>query len=161
MNRNLRTFYRSIFATVLFFGGCSSDMDGSLPHVPEEQVALYDAQKEAIAYVDFPDDATIYLFAGTPVAFIRYDDLVFDFAGRFLGWFHDGVLYDKSCRAVGAKHGIVRGGINTAVTAPEKVKGAKQPKPELPPVEDVFPRPVLFDTWSEQTLLQFFGRQGD
>lgn len=84
----------------MFFGGCSSDTDDSLPLVPEGQAALYDAQKETIAYVDFPHDATIYLFAATPVAFIGYDDLVFDFAGRFLGWFHDGVLYDRSCRAV-------------------------------------------------------------
>lgn len=155
----MKRIFTILFSAALLCGGCDSVSEHALPTLPDGQVALYDIEKEAIAYIDYADEETIYLFSGEPVAFVAFGELVFHFDGRLLGWFRDGVVYDTSCHAVGAVHGIVRGGINTAVTAPEKAKGAKQPKPLRPLVEDAFARPVLFDTWSEQTLTRFFGVQ--
>ena len=68
-----------------------------------------------------------------------------------------GVLYDnKTHHAVGAKHGIAKGGINTVVTHPEKTKGVKQIKPIKPVKGNDFTSPVLIDSWSETTLTDFF-----
>lgn len=150
--------YRSfLFAIAVLGAGCSSDSsEPAIVDPGQGQVTLYDAGKESVAYIDYPDDATIYLFDGEPVAFIRSEELVFSFNGRFLGWYRDGVLYDRTTYAVGARHDIVRGAINTAVTFPDKMKGVKRPKPLKPNVEDAFARPVLYDSWSEQTLTAFF-----
>lgn len=150
--------YRSfLFAVAVLGAGCSSDSSEPVVADPGQgQVTLYDAGKESVAYIDYPDDATIYLFDGEPVAFIRSEELVFSFNGRFLGWYRDGVLYDRTTYAVGARHDIVRGAINTAVTFPDKTKGVKRPKPLRPNVEDAVVRPVLYDNWSEQTLTAFF-----
>ena len=68
----------------------------------------------------------------------------------------DGVLYDRTYHAVGAKHGIVRGGINTVVTRLEKIKGVKHIKPEKPVKGNDFIHPALKDSWSETTLIEFF-----
>ena len=103
--------YRSfLFAVAVLGAGCSSDSSEPVVADPGQgQVTLYDAGKESVAYIDYPDDATIYLFDGEPVAFIRSEELVFSFNGRFLGWYRDGVLYDRTTYAVGARHDIVRG----------------------------------------------------
>ena len=138
--------------------GCSSELPNGSDAAPEElQVALYDRDKEAVVYIDFGDDATLYAYDGEPVAFIHAEEAVFRFNGTFVGWYSDGVLYDKTGYAAGAGHGIVRGAINTVSTFPERVKGVKGVKPVKPFVEDAFARPVCFDTWSEQTLSELLG----
>lgn len=103
--------YRSfLFAVAVLGAGCSSDSSEPAVVDPGQgQVTLYDAGKESVAYIDYPDDATIYLFDGAPVAFIQSEELVFSFNGRFLGWYRDGVLYDRTTYAVGARHDIVPG----------------------------------------------------
>lgn len=103
--------YRSFLSLSPFLGaGCSSDSSEPAVVDPGQgQVTLYDAGKESVAYIDYPDDATIYLFDGAPVAFIQSEELVFSFNGRFLGWYRDGVLYDRTTYAVGARHDIVPG----------------------------------------------------
>jgi hypothetical protein len=81
----------------------------------EKQRCLINKQTEIVAYIDYDKDATIYLWEeGTPVAYLYEDDAkvkeVYGFNGKFLGWYEDGVLYDKKGWAVGSKRGVVRGG---------------------------------------------------
>ena len=74
--------------------------------VNAQQISLYDSEGEARAYIDYDEEATIFMWDGTPVAFVEKDgrDLcVFGFNGSFLGWYEDGVIYDKKGYAVGAK----------------------------------------------------------
>lgn len=82
--------------------GCSS---ASEEKDPEEdlQVTLYDRETEAIAYIDYEDDSTIYTFEGEPLAYIEADKWVYGFNGKLLGWYSESVLYDRSYYAAGAK----------------------------------------------------------
>ena len=38
-----------------------------------QQVSLYDSEGEARAYIDFDEEATIFMWDGTPVAFLEKD----------------------------------------------------------------------------------------
>lgn len=137
----------------VLFAGCHSD-NNEIPQ-KEPQITLYDINKEAIAYIDNEDEVTIYTFEGEPAAYIELEEQVYGFNGKFLGWYFDGILYDRTCHAVGAKHGIVRGEINTAVTSPERIKGIKHIKPVKHVRETGYARPVLLDSWSETPLTVF------
>ena len=152
MTKNL--FFTILSITILAIG-CHSEDNDETPQ-KEAQVTLYDQNKEAIAYIDYEDEATIYTFEGEPVAYIESKEQVYGFNARLLGWYVDGILYDQTYHAVGAKHGIVRGGINTVVTHPEKIKGVKHIKPEKPVKGNDFIHPALKDNWSETTLTEFF-----
>lgn len=146
-----------VFTMTVLCAGCDSDSgDDKGKSQSEPQVALYDKNKEAIAYIDYSDEATIYMFEGEPVAYIESEEQVYGFNGRLLGWYSDGVLYDNTCCAVGAKRGIARGAINTVATFPERRKGLKKQKPLKPVKGNGFAHPVLKDSWSDSTLVQFF-----
>lgn len=153
----MKNLFLTLFSIVILCAGCGSDSGDDDKKPGEElQVTLYDENKDAIAYIDYEDESVIYLFEGEPVAYIEPGGQVYGFNARLLGWYSDGVLYDKTCYAVGAKHGIVRGGINTVATHLERIKGIKQVKPEKPVKGDAFEPPVLKDSWSETTLTEFF-----
>lgn len=147
-----------LFAVLLLCGGCSSD--SAKEEEPEEdvQVTLFDKEKEAIAYIDNDDDATIYTFDGEPLAYIVSEEWVYGFNGKLLGWYSEGVLYDRSYYAVGARSGIVRGGINTTVTHLGKLKSNKQLKPVKHVPEASLAHPLLKDSWSETSLTDFLNK---
>lgn len=153
----MKNLILTIFSITVLCTGCSSEPKDNGENPQQDlPVALYDKNKEAIAYIDYSDETTIYMYDGEPVAYIESEDQVYGFNGRLLGWYSDGVLYDKTYCAVGAKQGIVRGGINTVVTHPEKIKAIKQVKPIKPVNGDAYLHPVLYDSWSETTLTDFF-----
>ncbi|MCI1780194.1 MAG: hypothetical protein LKI53_09625 [Bacteroidales bacterium] len=148
----------------LFFVGCSGSKDEG-GKTEEKQIALYDQNKEAIAYIDYEDtydkeSAIIYMYDGTPVAYIyepgiNGDADIYGFNGHFMGWYMNGVVYNNEYYAVGARHGILRGEINTNVTRAEKLKSVQKISPVMQArmVEPV--RPVLKDVWSETSLSDF------
>ena len=138
----------AILLTTISFAGCQSEDNDETPR-EETQVTLYDQNKTCALPI-------LYTFEGEPVAYIESKEQVYSFNAKLLGWYVDGVLYDRTYHAVGAKHGIVRGGINTVVTRLEKIKGVKHIKPEKPVKGNDFIHPVLKDSWSETTLTEFF-----
>lgn len=147
----------AILSMTVLCAGCQDDSEDHDENSQDDlQIALYDKNKEAIAYIDYSDEATIYTFEGEPVAYIESKEQVYGFNGKLLGWYSEGVLYDNTCHAVGAKHGIARGGINTVVTRLEKIKGVKQEKPIKPVKGNDFASPALLDSWSETSLTDFF-----
>ncbi len=109
-----------------------------------EEISLFDSQGRAAAYIAIDDDLTFYLWSGRPVAYLvpeRGSDFhVYGFNGRFLGWFSEGILYDRRGYAVCATR--------DALLSPpqlEPLKGLKQLKPlkglrELPPLRPLFSR---------------------
>ena len=134
-----------LFALFLF-----STSSGSLL---SQELTLYDRQGEAIAYVDFHEDATIFLWDGTPVAFLEeggQERGVFGFNATFLGWYEDGVVYDKEGYMVGASE-------NELAVMPklEPIKGL----PQLVPIQPITPlpplQPLLKMSWSSLSLLEF------
>ena len=106
-----------------------------------QEVSLYDSEGEAIAYIDFSEDATVYMWDGTPVAFLekdRSDVCVFGFNGNFMGWYEDGIIYDKKGYAVGAKKGATN-----MITKIERIKGIQRITP-IRPITPITPIQPIF-----------------
>ena len=59
------------------------------------ELVFYDRSGKPICYRSEKDNETLYLFNGTPVAYI-YDTSVYSFRGRHLGWFENGWVYDNN-----------------------------------------------------------------
>lgn len=118
-----------------------------------QQISIYDSNGEARAYIDYDEEATIFMWDGTPVAFIEKDgnDLcVFGFNGSFLGWYEDGIMYDKKGFAVGARKGAVN-----MITKIEKIKGIQKITP-IRPITPITPiQPIWKSSWSNTSLTEF------
>lgn len=118
-----------------------------------QQITLFDSEGEARAYIDYDEDATIFMWDGTPVAFIEKEgrDLcVFGFNGSFLGWYEDGIIYDKKGYAVGARKGAV-----SMITKIEKIKGIQKITP-IRPITPITPiSPIFKSSWSNTSLTEF------
>lgn len=54
-------------------------------------MTLFDNNGNAIAYIE--DDQTIYLWDGTPVAYLDSND-IFGFNGKHLGWFEGEIVWN-------------------------------------------------------------------
>jgi hypothetical protein len=109
----------------------------AIPAQANDEFSLFDSSGRPSAYV--AEGLTIYLWSGTPVAYLTEDELtdgfhVYGFNGKHLGWFISGIIRDH--------HGDAVGGLKEAFRSPtqgEPLKGVKQSKPmksvaELPPV---------------------------
>jgi len=150
-------------ASTLFFVGCKSDEEDDKIEAP---VALYNKNKESIAYIDYEDEddndlGTIYMYDGTPVAYLYESDInegsnIYSFNGVFMGWYVNGIVYDREGYAVGAKQGILRMEINTNITQPEPPKITKGIKPVKFPRSAQPVCPLLNYYWSETSLSDFF-----
>lgn len=121
--------------------------------VNAQQVSLFNNQGEAVAYIDFSEDATIFLWNGTPMAFLEKDGddiCVFGFNGSFLGWYEEGIFYDKKGYVVGAK----KGAVNMA-TKIEEIKGIQKITP-IRPITAITPiQPILKNSWSSNSLTEY------
>jgi hypothetical protein len=92
-----------------------------------KEITLFDKDGDAVAYIADDEDATIYLWDGTPVAYLESNGNAFHiygFNGKHLGWFEDGVVRDRGGYAVG----FIKGAINKT-TKYEPYKGYKKYKP--------------------------------
>ena len=56
---------------------------------------FYNKTGQPICYLSGKDDETIFLFNGTPVAYI-YNKSVYSFKGKHLGWYENAWIYDKN-----------------------------------------------------------------
>lgn len=119
-----------------------------------QQISLYDNDGEARAYIDFGEDATIFMWDGTPVAFLDKDGddiCVLGFNGSFLGWYEDGIVYDKKGYIVGARKDKIN-----FFTGIEEIKGIQRITPIRPIITQVTSvQPVLLSSWSTTSLTEF------
>ncbi len=58
------------------------------------EISLFDESCNAVAYIAVDDEQTIYLWEGTPVAYL-YEENVYGFNGVHLGWFIEGVMFGR------------------------------------------------------------------
>jgi len=123
-------------------GGVAKATDGGNPLATrgadtDDEIALYDGQGNAVAYIATSDDSTVYTWAGKPVAYLDADN-IYGFNGKHLGWFQDGKLFDHQ--------GRIAGTTTNAATIPLKAapfKGFKQFQPfkafeEFAPLQPIF-----------------------
>lgn len=128
--------------------------------VKAQQVSLYDSEGVARAYIDYDEDVTIFMWNGTPVAFIerhRSDLCIFGFNGNFLGWYDDGIIYDAKGYAAGAKKGVL-----SMMTKFERLKGIQRIIPFRPIITQRVPmQPILKSRWGNTSLteLLYFGKK--
>ena len=54
---------------------------------------LYNTEGQAVAYIAYGDEETIYMWNGKPVAYIDGYD-IYGFNGKHLGWYESGVVRD-------------------------------------------------------------------
>ncbi len=114
-----------------------------------QDITLFNDKGYATAYVD--DNADIYLWNGTPVAYLvesRYSGpVVIGFNGKFLGWYINGVIYDRQGFPAGAEEHRS----NTFHRIPS-VKGVKRVSPNKAWPEAVPAIPNLGMNWSYISL---------
>jgi hypothetical protein len=114
-----------------------------------EEIALFNSDGTAIAYIDTDDEMTIYMWNGEPVAYLEKDS-IYGFNGDHLGWFERGIIRDHYGYAVGC--------IKDAVSMPyklEPLKGLKKLKP-LKSLKKLEPlKPLYIDKWSTTSLSLF------
>lgn len=118
-----------------------------------QQISLFDIEGEARAYIDYEKDTTIFMWDGTPVAFIEKDHnklCVFGYNGSFLGWFEDGIIYDKKGYIVGAKKGAVN-----RITKMERIKGMQKMIPMRPMTPMTPMQAMRKSTWSKTSLTEY------
>jgi hypothetical protein len=91
-----------------------------------EEISLFAGNGQGTAYIDTEDDMTIYLWAGTPVAYLEKDSdgyNVYGYNGKHLGWYVDGVVRDHKGDAACAVKAAMR------TTTREPFKGFKKFQP--------------------------------
>lgn len=62
---------------------------------------LYDIEGNPVAYIDYDKNGIIYMWNGTPVAYLHRNMALYGFNGRHLGWYENGIVRDKNGRIVG------------------------------------------------------------
>ncbi len=55
---------------------------------------LLDNEGNAIAYIARDDENTIYLWNGTPGAYLDEENRIYGFNGQHMGWYEDGIVWD-------------------------------------------------------------------
>lgn len=133
------------------FGALIDAMDKKQGVDEEGEISLYDQNGYARAYI--AKDLTIYLWLGDPVAYLDNSNgnwNVFGFNGVHLGWFEEGVIYNKNGDIVGAQKGALQ--IYTAASLAKSPKSPTLPKSpkEIPSI-----KPMFSKSWSQSSLGRF------
>jgi hypothetical protein len=113
----------------------------------EDEIALFNAQGDATAYIAVDDDLTIFLWSGKPVAYLHDDPAggfhVYGFNGKHLGWLTQGIFWDHQGRVGCATKERMR------QTSFEPFKAFKEFKPFKAFQEFAPFRPLLVQSWSD------------
>ena len=123
-----------------------------------QEISLFNSEGNAVAYIDTDDkDNTIYLWNGTPVAYLypksNYYN-IYGFNGNHLGWYEKGIVCDEEGDAVGFKKGAVSG----IYTNYEPYKQYKQYKPYKAYKSYAPYKPYFSKTFSNQSFVLFLKR---
>jgi len=113
----------------------------------QKDATLFDSAGEPRAYIEDDYDQTIYLWSGTPAAYIYGDSSIYGFNGKHLGWYKDGLVYDNDGHVCGGPRDAFRGPLSY-----EGAKGLKDLKP-LKSLRELKPlRPPFTNSWSRTSL---------
>ena len=52
--------------------------------------SLFDILGHPVAYISYDEEGTIYMWDGTPVAYLESDKTLYGFNGKHLGWYENG-----------------------------------------------------------------------
>ncbi len=78
----------------------------------DETISLYNDSGKPVAYIDLEDERTIYMWNGTPSAYLESDPAggfhVYGFNGKHLGWFVRGAVWDHDGDAACATKDLIQ-----------------------------------------------------
>jgi len=117
------------------------------------ETTLYDKGGHAVAYIANDGDSTIYLWNGRAVAYIYDNEKVYSWRGHHLGWFIDGIIYDKR----GLRTGFLAETCPSALLA-ALAKMAKLAKNMKMARLAAYARPALSRGYSEEPLQAFLAQ---
>lgn len=122
-----------------------------------QQLSLFSKSGDAVAYIDYDQSSTIFLWNGEPVAFLESceaSDCIYNFKGELIGFFGDGVVYDLA----GMKVGAIKSKIGRR-TRLERVKREQQTIPSKPNLTNhqAQRKKISFqNSWGNTVLGKFF-----
>ena len=111
---------------------------------------LFDKNGNAIAYITDSHNDAIYLFDGSPVAYLYEEQHIYGINGRHLGWFINEVLYNDRGERIGF----------TSLSCPvatgkEPVKSERRTMDELRSRWSAPPTPNLGFNFADRDLADF------
>ncbi len=115
---------------------------------------LFDKNGNPVAYIADDYNTTIYLWDGSPVAYIYEGVHVYGINGRHLGWWLDEILYNVDGHRIGFASGTCPVAIGK-----ESPKNKKQRVEEIRPRWKAPPLPKLLFDFASQDLVDFL-REG-
>ena len=124
------------------------------------EVSLFDDGGNPVAYIDTTDGYTIYMWDGTPVAYLtdstaRNSLSVYGFNGKLLGWYVDGAIYDTNGAVSGYEKGCCP--IYEPYAKYEPYKSYKKYKPYKQYREYEKYQPYLKRQWGRNLSLLLLG----
>jgi hypothetical protein len=128
----------------------TSPRSGTARAADSGDIELFASAGNAVAYISPENEMTIYLWPGTPCAYLD-DESIYGFTGKHLGWFRDGVVYDHGGRVIAATAESFREPVKHA-----PAKGLKRLRP-LKGLKEIKPlKPLFVKAWSETPAEAFF-----
>ena len=67
------------------------------------EIALFNKNGDAVAYIADDYDRTIYFWDGQQVAYLFNERLIYGTNGKHLGWYIDGVIFNPTGERIGFK----------------------------------------------------------
>ncbi len=99
----------------------------------DADIVLYDRRGIPTAYLSPADENTVYLWTGEPVAYL-YEDHLYGFNGRHLGWFQDGIIWDYEGVAIGyTREALTPSPSDGGPRGPQAPQPARLPREAAPP----------------------------
>jgi len=114
---------------------------------------LFNKSGEATAYISDDYNLTIYLWEGSPVAYLSNDLHIYGINGRHLGWLIDEIIYNQQGERIGF----------TSVSCPvptgkQTGKGEKRSMDQIRSKWSAPPIPKLTFRFAEQELADFLNQ---
>ncbi|QZE15626.1 hypothetical protein K4L44_07280 [Halosquirtibacter laminarini] len=127
-------------------------------NVFSEEISLSDVDGEAVAYIDTEKENTVFLWDGTPEAYLIKEKNwynVYGFNGLHLGWYEKGLVYTHKGYVIGFKKGCM----NIKVSLNEE-KSRVDYLPFKHPKEKVPEKPKFIKQITYSECLGYFLRMG-
>lgn len=114
------------------------------------QETLFDKTGNPVAYLDFNDDNTIYLWNGKPSAYLDSENRVYGFNGKHLGWYEQGIIWNLN----GERNGFNKSSLSVYAKN-EPYKSYKNYKPYKSYKQYAKYKPYYKVSTSNESLSQF------
>jgi len=111
---------------------------------------IFNKNGDPVAYITADFRPTIFLWSGTPVAYLYEKDYIYGINGQHLGWFRHDILFNNDGERIGFTFSTCPVGI-----AKEPVKGKKKAMDKVRPRWKARIHPKFVFNFADQALEEF------